>query len=591
MIELKIKTEVLSKIILMLLISFQYSCKDDFLKVLPKGVLNENNMINSSGVNTTLIAAYSLLDQTGGVGSGNGISGSNWVFGGVTSDEAVKGSSLGDLQDINTIETFRLNSAITLLNNQWRVLYDGVQRANDVIRLVSKVRDEDMSPMEKTEALAEARFLRAHFHFQLKRIFNNISFIDETVTYQNNNFNVPNDVDAYPRIEDDLRFADYNLPNTQTSIGRVNKWAAKAYLGKVYLYEHKFSEARFELDSVISFGVNTSGVKFKLLQNYGNNFNADFNDNSETVFAVKFSVNDGSSNANNGNRGDRLNGPYNWANIHASGFYQPTQSLVNSFRVDDQGLPYLNTFDDIDVKNDQGLTSDQPFVPDNTTLDPRLDWTVGRRGIPYLDWGVFPGNNAIREQSSGGPYDCVKTTYRKSQTGINSDATAQYGTYSNINYCIIRYSDVLLMAAEAEIEEGNLERARELTNIVRARAANPVSWVYKYIDDNNPANGFSNTPAANYKVGLYDNFPNADYARKAVRFERKLEFGMEGRRFFDLVRYGTVSEEMNKFFNKAKLMHSYYNGVIFTSGKNEYMPIPQVQIDLSKGILVQNEGY
>ena len=270
-----------------------------------------------------------------------------------------------------------------------------------------------------------------------------------------------------------------------------------------------------------------------MLPNFSNNFNAAFNDNSETVFAVKFSVNDGTSNGINSNRGDRLNGPYNWANIHASGFYQPTQSLVNSFKVDDQGLPYLETFDDVDVKNDYGLKSDQPFVPDNTTLDPRLDWSVGRRGIPYLDYGVFPGNNAVREQASGGPYESIKTTFRKSQTGVNSDATAQYGTYSNINYCIIRYSDVLLMDAEVQIEEGNLERALELTNMVRARAANPVGWVYKYVDDNNPAAGFSNIPAANYKVGLYANFPNPDYAREAVRFERKLEFAMEGRRFFE----------------------------------------------------------
>src|SRR5690606_8784118 len=323
--------------------------------------------------------------------------------------------------------------------------------------------------------------------------------------------------------------------------------------------------------------------KYDLI-NYHYNFNAEYTANAETVFAIKFSVNDGSD-GRNGNRGDRLNGPYNWGPSGGSGFYQPSQSLVNSYRVDANGLPFLDNFNDVDVKNDQRLSSTTPFTPDNSPLDPRLDWTVGRRGLPYHDWGIHPGQLAIREQSSGGPYATKKTIYYKSQEGVFSDATALYGIYTTISYNVIRFADVLLMAAEAEVELNNLAEATRLVNLVRQRAARPEGWLNRYVDDSMPALGFSNTPAASYKVGLYPVFNNQDYARKAVRFERKLELAMEGHRFFDLVRYGTVAEELTAFWNKEKAVHTYYGSSKFVKGSNEYFPIPQTQIDLSLGTL------
>ena len=563
------------------------ACSDSFLSVDPLGTLSDQTLASAAGAEGLLIGTYSLLDKVGGSGSGNGISSSNWVFGSIAGGDAHKGSTLGDLPDIVSVETFAVNPAVGLFNSEWRVLYDAIQRSNEVLRILALA--DDMTEAEKTAIAAEARFLRGHFHFEAKKKWNNVPYLDESISYNNGNLNVPNTEDIWPKIEADFSFAADNLPEIQPEIGRANSWAAKAYLAKAYLYQHKFAEAKPLFDDIIANGTNPLGVKYDLV-NFHDNFNAATSNNAETVFAVQFSVNDG-SNGQNGNRGDRLNGPYNWGPPGGSGFFQPSQSLVNSYRVDANGLPYLDSFNEVDVKNDQGLASTAPFIPDETALDPRLDWTVGRRGIPYLDWGLHPGQAAVREQSSGGPYAPIKTVYYKSQQGVNSDATALYGIYTTISYKIIRFADVLLMAAETEVELGDLARATALVNRVRSRASDPATWVHTYISNSTPELGFTDVPAANYKIGLYPLFTDADYARKAVRFERKLELAMEGHRFFDLVRYGTASEELAAYFEKEKKVHTYLGSAAFEKGKHEYYPIPQTQIDLSLGTLTQNPNY
>lgn len=574
-------------VVLMLFCLHFTSCKKDFLEVPPLASLSEETLATASGVNGLLIGAYSVLDNVGGAGQGNGISSSNWVFGSVAADDAHKGSTLGDIPDIVAIETYTSNAANALFNSKWRILYDGIQRSNDVLRVIEKV--TNLSEQERKTIIAEARFLRGHYHFEAKKMWNNVPYLNQDVTYNNQNLNVPNDIDIWPKIEEDFAFASENLPDIQSAPGRANSWAAKAYLAKVYMFQQKFSDARSLYTDIIQNGVTAKGEKYALV-NFSDNFNAEFNNGPESVFAVQFSVND-NSDGRNGNRGDRLNGPYNWGPNGGSGFFQPSQSLVNSFRVDENGLPYLDTWNEIDVKNDQGLSSNEPFTPDDTTLDPRLDWTVGRRGIPYLDWGIHPGQDAVREQASAGPYAPLKTIYRKKQEGVLSDGSAQFGIYTAINYMIIRYADVLLMAAEAEAQLGNLNAAMTLVNKIRERSANPSGWVHTYIDPANPEKGFTQTPAANYKIGLYSAFPNKEYALKAIYFERKLELAMEGHRFFDLTRTGEASEVLNKYIEKEKTRRSYYNGAVFTKGKNEYFPIPQSQIDLSGGTLKQNPNY
>jgi hypothetical protein len=351
------------------------------------------------------------------------------------------------------------------------------------------------------------------------------------------------------------------------------------------------------LADLITNGETAGGLKYALNNLYSANFNIATKNSAESVFACQSSANDGSG-GNNGDVGDALSFP-NGGVTGCCGFFQPSQYLVNHFKTQlETGLPDLDNFNEVDVKNDEGLQSTDPFIPYSGTLDPRLDWTVGRRGIPYLDWGINPGFNWIRDQGFSGPYDPIKNVYYQAQTGMYVDNNWNQLTAMNIN--LLRFADVLLWAAETEVEIGSLDQAERYVNMIRNRAANPAGFVHTYIDPANPTGGFTNIPAANYLINPYPQgyfaAQGQAYARKAVRYERILELGMEGHRFFDLVRWGIAGTEINAFFLHEKISRTYMNGAVFTPNKNEYFPISQMQLDLSKGAngvpaMTQNPGY
>jgi len=571
------------------------SCKDSFLERTPKGTLDENALANKKGVEALLIGAYSVLD---GFINGGGIflggwqsSGTNWVYGSICGGDAHKGTDAGDQPDINPIEAFTATATNGYFDTKWRIVFEGISRSNAVLRVMAKA--TDISAADQTRIAGEARFLRGHYYFEAKKMWNKIPYYDETVT----DFNQPNDADIWPQIEADLKYAYDNLPEVMNAKGRVNKWAAGAMYAKCLLFQGKYAAARTVLDAVYTQGKNAQGQPYALLTRYQDNFNADTKNSTESVFAVQYSVNDGSS-ADNGGWGEVLNFPYTGGPGTCCGFFQPSQDLVNSFQTNPvTGLPDPDNYNATEVKNDQGLISSAPFVPHTGTLDSRLDWTVGRRGIPYLDWGKHPGYNWIRDQAYGGPYSPIKNTYYRSQERIKTDINFWTSGITANNYTLIRFADVILWLAEAEVESGSLERARQLVNQVRARAANPASMVMD-----------GAVPAANYFVGLYTTpWTNQAAARKAVRFERKIELGMEGHRFFDLVRWGEAATFLNDYLKYVSGRPSragwgipnnkrnYLNAASFTAGKNEYFPIPQSQIDRSTtgGVpkLKQNPGY
>ena len=563
-------------------LSITIACSDDFLNVGATGSLSEAQMTSLSGIDGVLIGAYSSLNGT----FGNRFEAPNhWVTGSVAGGEANKGTDPGDYSSINPVQRYETDATQGDLNQLWRGRFDGVSRANSVLKLIAM--SETISAADAARLSGEARLLRGHFYFDLKKHFNNVPYIDETIEASDIS-DVPNSPGVtWDTIIADFQYAFDNLPATQAQAGRVNKWAALAYLGKAKLYKKDFAGAKSAFDQVIASGVTPSGEKYALLDNYANIYNAEYDNHAEAVMDVEAANNSGST--ANANYFDDLNYPYNTGADgpgNCCGFFQPSFSLANAFRTVN-GLPRVNGEEYTsagELVTDYGIESSDAFTQDSGPLDPRIDHSIGRRGIPYLDWIAHPGKAWIRAQPYAGPYSPKKYIYYKSQEGSLTDASSWTRGYALMNYTIIRFADVLLMAAEAEIEAGSLDKALDYVNQVRRRAANSAHWV-KNPDGSN---------AANYDIALYSSFPSKDFATKALRMERKLELSGEGHRFFDLVRWGIAADELNKYlpYEASKGLVTKFGGARFTAGKNEYYPIPQTQIDIQgSDVLSQNPGY
>lgn len=462
------KTIVRSLLALTLTGGIAFSCGKNFLEQPPLGTLSENILKDRRGVEALLIGAYSMLDGSEG-GTTWAASPTNWVYGSICGGDAYKGSDAGDQSDVNSIERHEHQATNPYFRDKFVFVYDGIARSNDVLRFLKEA--TDVTDAERKRIEGEARFLRGHYHSEAAKMWRNAPFIDENVT----DFRVPNDREIWTLIEADFKYAYDNLPETHPQVGRANKWAAGSYLAKTLMFQKKYAEAKALFDVIIASGQTTSGKKYALTARYHDNFRTATENNEESVFAIQYSVG-GAGNARGG-AGEVLNYPHQGGPGRCCGFFQPSQSLVNSFRVDNNGLPLIDTFNEQDVANDQGIRSNEPFTPHTGPLDPRLDWTVGRRGIPYLDWGNHPGFNWIRDQSYAGPYSPIKNVYYQAEEGTLA-ATGAWGEYFKANnYVLIRFADVLLMAAEAEVEAGSLDRARQLVNQVRRRAANPDGFV------------------------------------------------------------------------------------------------------------------
>jgi hypothetical protein len=561
-------------------------CHKSFLNVPPQGQQSIEAYYNYTGVQNLLTGAYHDLT---GISTNSGwwsTSGTYWVYGDVTAGDAFTGGP-NTLPDVSTIEQFEVSPFTGYMDDQWTTDYDGVSRANNTI--IAAENATDMNDQQRTEALAEARFLRAHYHFNAKIMWKNVPWVDETVVKTGNYSTLSNSVDIWPMIEADLQFAYDSLPEQQSQVGRVNKWAAACYLAKCYMFQAKYDSALALLNTIIAQGKNSAGVAYDLNSCFHDNFDAATENSKEAVFQIQFSVDDNSYGYNSdlgetGNVPNLFYGP----DPYYGYWKRPTFNLVNAFKTDVNGLPMMDasgtdTSNVTNMTNDMGLAGSDPFTPYAGTLDPRLDWSVGRRGIPYLDWGVDPGQDwagGSSGQAIGGPYLPMKNVYMASQDyGIGgNNFYAAGGAGSSVNYSIIRFAEVLLWAAESEVEIGSLENARALVNRVRTRAVSTCQVM-------NGAN-----PAANYFVNTYaTTWTDQTFARNAVRFESRLELALEGHRFFDLVRWGIAEDYMNAYLQTEQTRIDHLKGVTFKA-QNIYFPIPQKEIGLDHN-LKQNTGY
>jgi hypothetical protein len=383
---------------------------------------------------------------------------------------------------------------------------------------------------------------------------------------------VPNDREIWPLIEADFAAAMSVLPDRQAQVGRPTKWAAAAFLAKAKMFQGwdqttgvantaVLQEAKVVLEDIIFNG------GYSLMPSFEDNFLVGTRNNMESIFEVQFSISSATTAA--ANEGTTLNYPYTdpWG---CCGFYQPSQNLVN----------------------DQGLSWDAPFTPYEGPLDPRLDHTVGRRGILFKGYKIH-GSDFIRDQNYAGPYSPKKHIAEPAFFGIGANPRL-----SANNYRIMRLGMVILWLAEAEVELGNLERARQLVNEIRTRAANPAGFVPKTVQgsERNSFTIIEGAPAANYTISTYD-APWTDpvVARKAVRIENRLEFGMEGHRLFDLQRWGNAAETINSYLQEEGTKRSYLSGKTFSKGVHEYFPIPLEAIERSfkdgQATLVQDPAF
>ncbi len=554
------------------------SCQEDFLEVEPNGALAEPVLATEDGIDALLIGVYAMVDGVSNNGFGWEAAASNWVYGSIRGMEANKGTDSGDQPDINPLQTYSENAANPYINIKWRSLYEGISRANSTIEVANRaLEDGNITADQANDFTLQARVLRGHFHAEAWKIFNDVPYVDENTDATT----VTNTADVRAQILADLE-AGTQLPNDMGQIGRFNGTVAKVLYAKALMQMNQdYTAARALLEDVVATGTKPDGSPIGLAEKFGDIFDIEQRNGIEAVYTVQYSVNDGSG-GYNGGWGEVLNFPYKSGESPGGccGFFQPTQEFVNSFRTQD-GLPLLdNSYNDDPVLNDDGLpVDDDSYVEDPGPLDPRLDWTVGRRGIPYLDWGDHTGQDWIRDQSYAGPFSPKKQVYRRSQEGQFTEVGNWTSGWTANGYRMIRYADVLLLLAECQIETGDLAGALENINAIRSRAANPEGFVME-------EDGV--TPAANYQISLYESFPDADFARRALQMERKLELGMEGHRFFDLKRWGIASQEINRALEYEKPLRSALYGDAVFGPEDINFPIPQRQIDLSNGNLAQN---
>lgn len=574
----------------LLVVSFLFSsCEDEFLDKQPPGTAAGDAMATATGVEGLLIGAYDML--TGDWNHFGTCMATDWVYGDAYSDNAYKGSSAGDQPFFNELERYQTSPISEFMTDRWRDCYNGVARANDALSFLRQAQESAVfSESRAIEIEAEAKFLRAWYHFKATRIWENIPYIKTEEEMGMSPEMVPNDSPAWDDIESDLQFAINNLGTEPplNQVGRPDQWAAKAVKAHVHLFQNEFNEARELLDDIINNG------GFQLAPDYNDNYHTDTENNVESIFEIQVSTTSGDLGALNANMLGIVRpalwrappGPAGW------GFFQPSQDLFEAFQTTPEGLPILDKADRDPLENDMGIVSSEEFIPTDHPLDPRVDWTIARRGISANGWGIFVGSGQVREQANGGPYHTKKYTHHAGELETADGRNTR-------NFRAYRYSHVLLWRAEIAVEENDLEYARELVNMIRNRAKNSAyvkGRVTTYVLDDQPTEAEINMDenAANYVISEYPAgavaFQSQESARKAVRLEHRLEFATEGHRFFQLRRWGIDGEVLNDYIEADSRFRNFLQGVVYEPDRDEYFPLPQDQLDLQP-VLSQDPAF
>jgi hypothetical protein len=562
------------------------ACSKDFLEYEPEGVLSNENVATAENAEALVIAAYAGIGNDEMIGPLTHM----WVYGSVRSDDAYKGGGgRGDVGEIDKYEQYNLtvpDMGDFMAPRTWTDFYKAISRANFALSVINEIPDAEYA--DKTIRQAELRFLRAHSHFMLKLLFKKIPYITEGLSAEEIAL-TSNDVDndaLWNTIADDFLFAYNNLPQAQDQVGRADKNAAAAYLAKLRLYQayeqndtHQVTNINASrLQEVIDYADDVTGA---LEADYGNNYLDGFDNGPESIWAVQFSINDGTT-VGRVSYVTGLNSPHGTPLYGCCGFHLASQNMVNAFKTDANGLPLLDTFNDTNIFNTINNEGKAPLAS-GITLDPRIDHTVGIPGRPFkyrntvneagdmiynFSWardpGVYGYFGNMKEQQAP---DC--SCYVKEGPFV--------GTSKNIDF--IRYADVLLFKAEALIQLDQVDAGIAIINQIRTRAK---ASTQRQIDA-----GASNV----YIVGMYPMGMSKPDAFKALMFERRLEFGMEGPRFFDLVRWGMAEPVLNAYLAVEKTRKDFLTNAQFTAGRDEYYPIPQREIDFTGGLYLQNPGY
>lgn len=554
---------------------------DSFLDESPKATADSEDLNTPDNIEKMVIAAYSAL------GNDNYQRGMNalWPYGDLRSGDAYKGGAgPGDVGDFNTFETFvYMRDDVNYLDLKWYAEYIAIARANDALARLEQT-TEDVYPKKKIRE-AEMRFLRAHYYFELKILFKQIPWVDEN-DKQEDYINISNveytDRQLWDLIIAEFRFAAENLPDVNDDLARANKGMAQAYLAKALLYaayeqDEKHNVIGIDPTKLEEVARLCKGLesKYALAPDFADNFLCETENGPESIFAVQFSHNDGTLRGRL-DWGAMLNYPMN-PEYGCCGFHQPTQNMVNAFQTDENGLPRFDTFNTHSIE-----TADDVL---ETNVDPRLMHTVALPGAPYkYDPDFIFEVSWTREPSTYGNFMSMK------ETVLPDCPCFAYATpfmSSSKNRDIIRFDDVLLWEAEALIELGRPGEALPLINAVRQRAAGSTA---KLVD-------VQGDPTGRFKIATYQPGVNCpawtqDFARKALRWERRLEFSQEGFRFFDLVRWGIAAETINEYLAVEKTRRgSYLSEAKFTKNRDEYFPIPKNQINFSKKLYQQNYGW